>query len=140
MKKHEDKKKFEELENQVKRTLADYQNLEKRTAEERSKWIKGSNKDLILKLLPVLDTLYLASNHLNDEGLKLSIQKFHEILGQEGIEDFNTKGMIFDPNLMEAVGAKEGEEGRVLEEVRFGYKLHGEVLRPAQVIVGKGTN
>jgi len=144
MKKHEDRekvhnKRIEELENQVKRTLADYQNLEKRTVEERSKWIKNSNEDLILKLLPVLDTLYLANKHLNDEGLRLSIQKFHGVLQQEGVEDLPAKGMKFDPNLMEAVGAREGEEGRVLEEVRTGYKLHGEILRPAQVIVGKSN-
>jgi len=132
-------KEQEQLENQLKRALADYQNLEKRTGEDRSNWIKNSNKDLILKLLPVLDTLYLANKHLNDEGLRLSIQKFHGVLQQEGVEDLSTKGMKFDPNMMEAVGAREGEEGRVLEEVRTGYKLHGEILRPAQVIVGKSN-
>lgn len=128
--------KVQELEDQVKRTLADYQNLEKRTNEERSSWIKSSNKTLISKLLPVLDDLYLANKHLNDEGLRLSIQKLHGVLAQEGLEDFYAKGMNFDPAIMEAVGVKEGEEGKVLEEVRSGYKLHGEILRPAQVIVG----
>ena len=138
-KKDQSKQEIENLENQLKRSLADYQNLEKRVAEERVGWIKSANKDLILKLLSVLDNLYLANKHLNnDEGLRLSIQKFHGILAQEGLEDFNTLGMSFDPSIMEAMGVKEGEDGRVLEEVRPGYKLHGKILRPAQVIVGKG--
>lgn len=135
--KSEDQEKVQALENQIKRALADYQNLEKRTAEERARWIKNSNRELISKLLPVLDDLYLANKHLNDEGLRLSIQKLHGVLVQEGLEDFYTKGMKFDPAIMEAVDVREGEEGIVLEEVRSGYKLHGDILRPAQVIVGK---
>lgn len=134
-------KKEQELEDKLKRILADYQNLERRVTEEKEELKKSANRGLILHLLPVLDTLYLANKHLNnDEGLKLSIQKFHGILAQEGLEDFYTKGMKFDPSIMEAVGVKEGEEGRVLEEVRTGYKLNGKILRPAQVIVGKSVN
>ena len=82
MKKHD--KKIEnqelELENQLRRALADYQNLEKRITEERSSWIRTANKSLILKLLPVLDNLLLAKKHISDEGLNLSVQKFLDIL------------------------------------------------------------
>jgi molecular chaperone GrpE len=128
------------LENQLKRALADYQNLEKRIAEEKSSWIKTSNKGLILKLLPVLDDLFLAQDHLKDEGLVLTIQKFVEVLRQDGVTLMpSLKGLEFDPNLMEAVGTTEGDEGKVIEQVRAGYKIHENVLRPAQVIVGKGV-
>ena len=78
--KEELKKKVEELENHVKRTLADYRNLEKRVAEDRQELIKSENKGLILRLLPALDTLMIAKKHTNDQGLNLSIKQLFDIL------------------------------------------------------------
>jgi molecular chaperone GrpE len=135
----EENKEFENLENQLKRALADYQNLEKRIAEEKSSWIRIANKDLLLRLLPGLDNLILAEKHTQDEGVKLSIKHFLDILENEGVKRIETVGQNFDPNLMEAIGTQNGENGKVLEEVRAGYLLHELVLRPAQVIVGKST-
>src|SRR3989344_3399937 len=70
------KRKNEELEMQVKRVLADYQNLQKRTEGERGEIIKMANRELLLHLLPALDTLILAGKHVDDEGVKLSIAQF----------------------------------------------------------------
>ena len=144
MKKHEETKKqneenkeFANLENQLKRALADYQNLEKRIAEEKSSWIKAANKNLLLKLLPGLDSLLLAEKHTQDEGVKLSIKHFLDILENEGVKKIETVGKVFDPNLMEAVGTAQGEDGKIIEEARAGYMLFDSVLRPAQVIVGQ---
>lgn len=131
-------KKSEELENKYKRALADYQNLEKRVKEERSNWIKTANKELILRLLPVLDTLILAGQHVQDQGLKLGIQHFLSVLKSEGVEKIETVGKQFDPATMECIEIVSGEEGKVLEEIRAGYKVNEQVLRPAQVKVGKG--
>jgi molecular chaperone GrpE len=125
------------LENQLKRALADYQNLEKRIAEEKGSWIKTANKNLLLQLLPGLDSLLLAEKHTQDEGVKLSIKHFLDILENEGVKKIETVGKDFDPNLMEAAGTVQGEENKVIEEVRTGYLLYDSVLRPAQVIVGK---
>jgi molecular chaperone GrpE len=139
MKKNEEsKQKQENLENQLKRAVADYQNLEKRVAAEKSDWIKLSNKDLLLRLLPGLDSLILAEKHTKDEGVKIAIDHFLGTLKSEGIEKIDTIGQDFSPHLMEAVSVTEGEDGKVVEEVKAGYTLNGEVLRPAQVIVGKG--
>ena len=141
-KKHEEIKEdneLENLENQLKRALADYQNLEKRIHEEKSSWIKTANKELLLRLIPGLDSLILAEKHTQDEGVKISIKHFLDILEQEGVKQIETKGKDFDPNLMEAVSAIEGEDGKVLEELRAGYVLNGQTLRPAQVIVGKNS-
>lgn len=137
MKKHEDKKDqhVQDLENQVKRTLADYQNLEKRVAQEKGEWAKIANKDLLLKLLPVLDTLVLAKNHIQDEGLNLSIQQFLGVLESVGVRRIDTQNQTFDPNLMEAV-ERTGEGDKVLEEARAGFMIFDKVLRPAQVKVG----
>jgi molecular chaperone GrpE len=127
------------LENQLKRALADYQNLEKRIATEKSSWILASNKNLLLKLLPGLDSLLLAEKHTQDEGVRVSIKHFLDILENEGVKKIQTLGKDFDPNLMEAITTQEGEEGKVLEEVRTGYMLFDQILRPAQVIVGKSV-
>lgn len=129
--------KLEQLENQLKRALADYQNLEKRVVEERREWIRTANKDLILRLLPGLDALMLAAKHVDDQGLKLSIEKFLEILKNEGVEKIETEGKVFDAQFMECIETVPGEENKVIEELRVGYKLYDNVLRPAQVKVGK---
>ncbi|MDO8639400.1 MAG: nucleotide exchange factor GrpE [bacterium] len=130
-------KKAQECEDKYKRALADYQNLEKRSAEERKEWIRIANKELILRLLPVLDTLMMASGHVKDEGLVLSIKQFLGILEREGAEIIETIGKEFNPELMEAVEILEGEEGKVLGETRVGFTLNGKVLRPALVKVGR---
>ncbi|PIR79978.1 MAG: nucleotide exchange factor GrpE [Candidatus Levybacteria bacterium CG10_big_fil_rev_8_21_14_0_10_35_13] len=135
---------LESLGNQLKRALADYQNLEKRITEEKNSWIKSANKDLLLKLLPGLDSLILAEVHTNDEGVKLSIKHFLDALEQVGVKKIETVGKDFDPKVMEAVSTQEVDpstgsgqrEGRVVEELRAGYTLNESVLRPAQVVVG----
>ena len=131
----DEEQKIENLENQLKRSLADYQNLEKRVIEEKSSWVKMANKDLLLKLLPVFDTLNLAQRHIQDEGLILSVKQFLDVLKSVGVERINTQDQAFDPSLMEVV-EKTGEEGKAIEETRAGFTLFGKVLRPAQVKVG----
>ena len=131
---------IEKLENQLKRAVADYQNLEKRMDSEKREWIRSGNKGLILKFLPVLDILFLAQGHIKDEGLSLSIEKFLEILKEEGVEKIETEGQDFDPNKMECVSVQEGAENKVLSELRPGFVLSGQTLRPSQVIVGLGSS
>ncbi len=129
--------KVEELENKYKRALADYQNLQKRVGEEKSDWIKSANKQILLRLLSVLDTLMLASGHSSDASLKVSVQLFLDVLKQEGVVKVETTGEEFDPRTMECVEVKEGEDGKVMQETRAGFLLHDKVLRPALVVVGK---
>ncbi|MBI2036048.1 nucleotide exchange factor GrpE [Candidatus Microgenomates bacterium] len=134
-----------DLENQLKRALADYQNLEKRSVEQRKEWVKSANKDLLLRLLPVLDTLMLASQHVQDEGILASIKQFEDALKSEGVEKIETMGQEFNPQTMECVVTEQvdpstgsgQEEGKVMEELQAGYRLHDKVLRPAKVKVGK---
>jgi molecular chaperone GrpE len=125
-------------EGKYKRALADYQNLEKRVAEQRRALMLSAGRQVLERLLPVLDTLQLASKHVHDQGLTVSIQQFEEVLKAEGVVRIEAKGKKFDPALMEAVGTDAGDEGTVLEEARAGYLLHEKLLRPAQVIVGAG--
>jgi molecular chaperone GrpE len=130
------KKKIEESDNSYKRALADYQNLQKRAMDERRELIMSANRDLILRILSVLDTLVLANFHDESEGLKVAIKQFLDVLKAEGVTKIETVGQEFNPHLMEAVAIDKGEENKVLEELRSGFVLNDKVLRPAQVKVG----
>lgn len=131
------KKQVEDCENKYKRALADYQNLEKRSIEQRKEWIKSANRDLLLRLLPVLDTLILTSQHVQDQGVAASIKQFEDVLKSEGVEKIEVVGQQFNPQTMECVITTEGEEGKVLEELQAGYMLYDKILQPAKVKVGK---
>lgn len=130
--------KHEELENQLRRTLADYQNLERRIEEERKLLSRLSAALLIEKLLPVLDNLENAQKHLADPGLELVIKQFKETLESEGVAEITAEGQEFDPNLHEAIEAETGEEeNKVVKVVAKGYKIEDKVIRPARVVVSK---
>jgi len=130
-------KKIAEFEEKYKRALADYQNLQRRVEEQKREWIMQAGKNILLKLLPALDTLMLAQKHIEDKGLAISIEQFLKILQEEGVTRIKTIGEKFDPHTMEAIGTMEGKQGEVIEEARAGFKLYENVWRSAQVIVGK---
>src|SRR5882762_10257898 len=102
-----------QLETSFKRMAADYQNLQRRTQEQKAEWIKSANKELLLKMLPVLDTLMLAGKHIEDKGLHITIDHFLKLLEQEGLTRIKTIGEEFNPHTMEAITTQEGENGKV---------------------------
>lgn len=129
---------IEELDNKYKRVLADYQNLQRRAQEERVEWIRSANKELLLRMLTIFDTLLLAKQHIAEsDGLQVVINQFLDLLKAEGVVRIETVGLAFDPHLMEAIAAGEGKEGMVIAEIRTGFMIHDKLLRPAQVMVGK---
>jgi molecular chaperone GrpE len=130
--------KIAELENSWKRALADYQNLEKRVIEERKEYIGFANRILISKLINVLDSLEILNKHTDDEGIKLIVKEFKQILSDEGLEEIKTEGEDFNMLVMEAAEMVEGESGKVIEVISKGYKLKDKVIRPAKVKVGLG--
>lgn len=130
------KEKNKNLEDQLKRAVADYRNLEKRIAEERIEFIKFANKNLLESLLPAFDTLLLASKYSEDQNLLITAKYLLDILAQAGVERVKTEGEMFNPAIMEAVEVVEGKEGKVIEETQPGFLLNGKVIRPARVKVG----
>ncbi len=131
------KEKVTDLENQLARAVADYRNLEKRFDEEKREYVKFANRELLSRLIPAFDTLFLAEKFIVDEGIKLTVRHLHDVLRDVGVERVKTDGEMFDPEKMEVVTTETGEEGKVLEELRPGYILNGKLVRPAQVKVGK---
>lgn len=145
MKKKDDSQKIEALKLELEewkakylRALADYQNLERRIAKQRVDDARLAAKGVITKILQVLDVLEAAQKVLNDQGLELALKQFKDILASERVEKIEVVGKKFDPNTMECVEVVETDkEGEVIEEVRAGYTLVGEVIRVAKVKVGK---
>lgn len=131
-------KKLEDLENRLKRALADYANLEKRIAREKQEFVKFSNAQLLDKLLLVLDDLELCEAHLKDKGVTMVYQRFQEILESEGVEEIKALGKKFDPETMDAVEIIPGPKNKAMEIVLKGYFLNDKVLRPVKVKVGQG--
>lgn len=127
-----------ELENKYKRSLADYQNLEKRTEEDRRRFIEYANEELIKKLLSVLQDLEKAAEHLNDNGLNKVKDNFIKTLESYGLAEIMIElgKTQFDPNLHEAIESVEGEEGKIMKIYRKGYILNSKVIQIAIVAVG----
>jgi len=127
-----------ELENNWKRALADYRNLEKRVAEEREMFFTFANSSLVLRILPILDNLESLVKHVDDEGLKMTIKDFKRILDEEGVKEIEAEGKDFDAELMEAIEKVEGAKDKVVEVLQKGYTMKEKILRPARVKVGSG--
>lgn len=127
------------LEENLKRALADYQNLERRVVSERSELVKYANQELLNTLLPSFDNLYLAEKYIQDEGIKLTMQKLTENLEEVGVKRIEVENKEFNPNTMECVEVVDGEEDMVVSELRPGYMLFDKVIRPAAVKVGSGN-
>ncbi len=119
------------------RAIADYQNLRKRTDEEKQEVRMFAGRVVIEKLLPVVDMLEKAKQHLNDQGLALAMKEFHGLLGALGVEQVDAKGKVFDPMEMDCVEVVDGkEQDIVVSVVSPGYRMHGVTIRPAKVAVG----
>jgi molecular chaperone GrpE len=128
----------QELEERLKRTLADYQNLERRIGEERKLLSRLSSAFLIEKFLPVLENLENAQKHLNDQGLELVIKQFKEVLASEGVEEIEAEGKDFDPIYHEAIEAEPGEvDNKITKVLTKGYKIEDKVIKPSRVVVTK---
>ncbi|MEB3012418.1 nucleotide exchange factor GrpE [Parvimonas sp. D2] len=136
---------IEELKNQLLRLQADFVNYKNRTEREKSNSIILANEGLILKLLPVLDNFNRAFTHVNieDEAIKGFVmikEQFESILKTEMVEEIESDGAVFDPNLHNAVmtESKDGvESGIVLETFEKGYKIKDKVIRPSMVKVSE---
>mgnify|MGYP001559379279 FL=1 len=132
------KKDLDDLKSQLARILADYDNLRKRTDEERETWIKFSTQRVIVKLIPILDALESAQDHLKDQGLGIAINEFKKVVSEEEIEEVKPEvGSMFDESVSEVVESVEGEDkGKIAEVVLNGWKYKdGRVLRYARVKV-----
>ncbi len=131
-------KKAEELEDKLKRALADYHNLSRRVEEKKCNWQEVASARIIDKLLDVYNDLCRARGQLKNKGLAMAINQFWAVLESEGVGEIKTDGETFDPETMDCIQVVKGLENRVVETVIKGYSLNECVIRPAKVKVGRG--
>lgn len=133
----------------LQRLQADFINFKRRVEQDREQQTTSANRELILRILPVLDDLERALSSVPEEmadsewvkGTALVERKLRATLEEEGLERIEAEGKEFDPREHEAVfceDSPEHEEGKVKGVLRNGYKLHDRVIRPAQVVVYNG--
>jgi len=143
------KKIEEEYLDRIKRLQADYDNYRKRTLREHLEHIKRANKDLIGKLLPVIDNFEIAldaGKKMKKEesdffkGVEMIYENLMELLKKENVKVIDPKGEEFNPEVCEAVATeavKDVDEGKILDVIRKGYMIDDFLIRPAVVKVCK---
>jgi molecular chaperone GrpE len=136
-------------EDKILRMAAEFENFKKRTRREWELLQKNANAELIREIVGVLDDFERALEAMgeaNDQfqnGVKLIYTGLFDVLSRAGLERIEAQGQSFDPQYHEAIGEAESEEideGLVARVVQTGYLLHGQLLRPARVIVAKKKN
>jgi len=138
---------IQELTNLLKEKQAEFENYQKRMAKQQAESIRFASESLIKQLLPIIDNFDLALKHADNaqqamEGVKMIRGQIGEVLAGEGITVEATVGKPFDPRVaepMKIVEAKEQEADKVVEEISPCYKLHGNVIRQAKVVVAKAA-
>jgi molecular chaperone GrpE len=136
----------QELKNRYLRTLADFDNLRKRTEREKTDFFRYATAAVLKDLLPVFDNFDRALSHseANDEfhkGVELIYKQLYDVLYRHGLRPIDQAGVHFDPNIHEAVVREEDPSvpsHTVTEILQKGYFLHDRLLRPALVKVAVG--
>jgi molecular chaperone GrpE len=145
------------------RAKADFENYRKRAVREASEAERRGKANLARDLVPSIDNLEralrstgigpareakadAASEEVSaQEALARGVQLVHSelqaALARAGVEPFDPEGEKFDPTLHEAISTQPGSDdvdaGIVVETLERGYRLNGQVLRPARVIVSE---
>jgi molecular chaperone GrpE len=137
------------------RTLAEMENLRKRTAREvsdaRTYGISGFARDVLDiadNLQRALDAVPAEARAAADPGLKALIEgvelterSLHNALEKNGVRKFDPAGEKFDPNVHQAmyeVPDPSVPAGTIAQVIQSGYMIGERVLRPALVAVAKG--
>ncbi len=140
------KKQAEEYLNGWKRAKADYLNLKKEMEAQDKEIREWLSKIFLLPILDIMDSFNKAFGNVPAnlktevwvEGIKGIKKQFENFLKTQGVEAMEVIGEKFDPLMHEAIESVDGgESGRIIEEMRRGYLVSGEVLRPAKVKVYK---
>jgi molecular chaperone GrpE len=133
------------------RNQAELENYRKRVAREREDDIKRTRAGLLEDLLPVLDNFELGMLEVRKGdpkspivvGMEMIERQLKDFMASAGVEAIEAIGAPFDPNLHEAVSqepSKDVPEGKIIRQLRKGYKLRDRLLRAAMVVVSKGPS
>ena len=143
------RKERDETEDLLLRKQAEFENYRKRVRKERVEQRLAAQAEVFEELLPILDALEKGLDSLKEtlpdseletyrQGYELMVQEIRRVLDKFGVTEIPGLGTLFDPNVHEAVLREvtaDHEDGKILDELRKGFKIQGRLLRPAQVRV-----
>ena len=135
-----------ELTDKLKRQLAEFENFRNRTDKEKSQMYAVGAKDVIEKILPVIDNFERGLKSIPEDqkggpvasGMEMIYKQLITVLADLGVTPIEAVGQEFDPNLHNAVMHAEDEglgENIVAEEFQKGYTYKDTVLRHSMVKV-----
>ena len=130
------------------RCKADFENHRKDDAEKIKDMTEFVKADLLLQALQVYDNLQIAKGHIPDDiknnqwakGILQIESQFKDFLENSGVEKIETENKQFNPELHEAIEGIEQndqENGTIIKTIQEGYRLNGQVIRPAKVKISK---
>jgi len=132
----------------ARRVQAEFENYRKRVSREQEAVVKRACERVVVNLLPVIDSLERAIDHVASsgapeslEGMKMVLSQLLDVVAKEGVTQIDPDGQPFDPLSHQAVGQREDlavPDGTVVEVYQCGYTMHGRVIRPASVVVSTG--
>ena len=135
---------IEELTDRLKRTMAEFDNFRKRTEKEKSAMYEIGAKDVIEKILPIVDNFERGLSAVPEggdafaEGMNMIYRQLLKTLEELGVKPIEAVGQPFDPNFHNAVMHIEDEslgENVVAEEFLKGYLYRDSVVRHSMVKV-----
>jgi molecular chaperone GrpE len=141
----ETERKFQEKKKQIDEEI---HRTKSRLEADFDRRLELEKQKIVLPFLDVLDNLQRATDAASQagsiehllEGVQMTAGLFRSKLLSIGVEAIPALGQPFDPNLEQAIGtiqvADATQDGVVVEEVQSGYRMNGQLLRPAQVRVG----
>ena len=135
-----------EAQEKYKRLFAEFDNFRKRTEREKSMRYDMGARDMVEKILPVLDTFELALKNVPEaeqdspfvDGMEKIHKQFITVLENAGVKAIEAVGKEFDPNLHNAVMHVEDEtvgDNIVVEELQKGYTYKDSIVRYSMVKV-----
>lgn len=137
--------KIAELEDRVKRQMAEFENFRKRTDKEKSSMYEMGAKSVVEKILPIIDNFERGLANVDEgssdgfaEGMKMIYKQLLTELDNLGVKPIEAVGKEFDPNIHNAVMQVESEEyesGIVAQELLKGYMYRDTLVRPSMVAV-----
>ena len=135
--------KIADLEDRVKRQMAEFENFRKRTDKEKSQMFDMGVKNVVEKILPVIDNFERGLENVPEgadeafvNGMKMIYKQMSDELDKIGVKPIEAVGQPFDPNIHNAVMQVESEEyesGTVAQELQKGYMYHDTLVRPSMV-------
>jgi molecular chaperone GrpE len=141
--------KYNALNDNYLRLMAEYDNYRKRTIREKAELIRNGGENVVLPILAVVDNFERALKSTETateisavrEGDELIYQQLIATLKQQGVKEIDTENVDFDTEFHEAIttipAPSESQKGKVIDCTQKGYLMNDKVIRHAKVVVGE---